>query len=82
MNYIKEIDEYEAPVPELVYCVNCNNIMSFRVVEELHTYFNWSERDKMYHKHVDGVYLKRHYECLECGKEFTNEEAKQRAMNR
>ena len=76
MNYIETISEYVAPVPELVYCKECNNIMSFRVVEDVYTYFNWNEESKMYLKHVDGTYEKIYYECLECGHRLTNEEAK------
>lgn len=41
--------------------------MSYRVVENLYTYFNYDKEKKLFYKHVDGTYEKRYYECLDCG---------------
>ena len=64
---IIQVNEDREDQPELIECPNCQEVMSYRVVENLWTYFNYDKEDKVFFKHVDGTYEEKYYECLECG---------------
>jgi len=62
-----QISEDRQEPLRLIECPNCQEPMSYRVVENLYTYFNYDKEKKLFYKHVDGTYEKRYYECLDCG---------------
>lgn len=65
---IINVNEEKEELPRLISCPKCLEMMSYRTMESRFNYFNYDKEDKVFFKHVDGIYEEKWYECLECGR--------------